>query len=318
MKIYIDRPHGCGQDRGASGFLNEEVWADKLIDLVISKLRNLGHIVLALRPTGNFTVSQSLNWRCNQANNWGADIFVSVHNNAGGGYGAEVYTYNRDMLGEAINYLQYIIDHGGSVHDNNRKSATSGVKDGSGLAVINGTSMKAMLLENFYVDTKSDCDFFSNNIEMFANALVYGITGVDLETSISTEIDEMSYEGKQEVGNKITVYAHSTDPNVLYKYYYELNGKWITVTDWQELNRCSFAPKATGAYKVVCHVKFKNNTTDKEDAYNFVTIDIKDRDNVYEMRVGGQYYGQTNFKGIAAAVEKEMKNGMKEITLMKK
>jgi hypothetical protein len=315
MKIYIDRCHGCGQDRGASGHLNEEVMADKLINLVVPKLESLGHTVLAQRPASNFTVSQSLNWRCNQANNWGADIFVSVHNNAGGGYGAEVYTYNRDMLDEAVHYLQYVIDHGGSVHDYNRKVATSGVKDGNELAVIKGTSMKAMLIENFYVDTKSDCDFFSNNIEMFANALVYGITEVDLGT---IEIDEMSFEGKQEIENKITVYAHSTDPNVLYKYYHELNGKWTTLTDWQELNRFSFAPRSPGTYKVVCHAKRKGNNTDKEDAYNFINIDVKNKDNVYEMRVGGQYYGQTNFKGIAAAVEKEMENGLKEITLVKK
>ena len=315
MKIYIDRCHGCGQDRGASGFLNEETMADKMINLVIPKLESLGHTVLAQRPSGNLTVSQSLNWRCQQANNWGADIFISNHNNAGGGYGSEVYTYKGELLPEATRYLQYIINHGGSVHSSDRKNANAGVKDGSGLAVINGTSMKSMLLENFYVDTKSDCDFFSNNVEMFANALVYGITGVDLGT---VEIDVMSYEGKQEVDNKITVYAHSTNANVHYKYYYELDGKWTTCTDWQESNRCSFAPRQQGTYKVVCHVKFKNNITDTEDAHSFVTIDIKDKPQIYNMKVDGQYYGETHFEDIAKAVEKEMSNGIKEITLIKK
>lgn len=315
MKIYIDRCHGCGEDRGASSILNEEVYSDKMIDLVVSKLQSLGHEVLAQRPSGNLTVNQSLNWRCQQANNWGADIFISNHNNAGGGYGAEVYTYNRDMLDEAVRYLQYIIDHGGSVHSNYRKNANDGVKDGSGLAVINGTSMKAMLIENFYVDTKSDCDFFINNIEMFANALVFGVTGVDLG---KIEVDEMSYEGKQEVGCKITAYASSTVRDVYYKFYYELNGKWTTATNWQELNRFSFAPRYPGTYKVVCHVKFRNNTTNKEDAYNFVYIDIKDKPKIYNMKVNGAYYGETYLEDIAAAVEREMKNGVKEITLIKK
>ena len=204
MKIYIDRCHGCGQDRGASGFLNEETMSDKMIDLVIPKLKSLGHTVLAQRPSGNLTVSQSLNWRCQQANSWGADIFISNHNNAGGGYGAEVYTYKGELLPEATRYLQYIINHGGSVHSNDRKNANAGVKDGSGLAVVNGTSMKSMLLENFYVDTKSDCDFFSNNVEMFANALVYGITGVNLENG-NTNVEE-----RKKV-DYIVVYSNDVD-----------------------------------------------------------------------------------------------------------
>jgi len=287
----------------------------KFIDLVVPKLRELGHTVLAQRPTDNLSVSQSLNWRCQQANSWGADIFISNHNNAGGGYGAEIYTYNRDMLDEAVRYLQYIIDHGGSVHDNNRKVATAGVKNGSGLAVIKGTSMKAMLIENFYVDTQSDCDFFSNNIEMFVNALVYGITGVDLRT---VEIDVMSYEGKQEVDCKITVYAHSTNLNVHYKYYYELDGKWTTCTDWQEDNKFSFMARKAGNYKVVCHVKYKNNHTDKEDAHNFITINIKDKPNIYNMKVDNKYYGQTYYEDIAQAVNEQLEKGVAEITLIKK
>ncbi|MEG0307627.1 MAG: N-acetylmuramoyl-L-alanine amidase [Clostridium sp.] len=279
MKIYIDKAHGCGLDRGASGFLSEEVYSDKMTDLVVTKLISLGHTVLAQRPTEFLTVPQSLNWRCQQANSWGADIFISNHNNAGGGIGAEVYTNNGAKLNEAVGYLQYIINNGGSVHSSSPKNASSGVKDGSGLAVINGTSMKAMLIENFFVDTMADCTFFTNNIEMFANALVYGITGVDLKnTSPAPDIaiDEMSFEGKPEVGNKITVYAHCTVSDVLYKYYYELNGQWTTATDWQISNSFSFIPSVKSDYKVVCHVKYKSNTTDNEDAYNYIMINITD------------------------------------------
>jgi hypothetical protein len=320
MKIYIDRCHGCRQDRGANFIFNEEVCSDKMIDLVVPKLQSLGHNVLAQRPSGNLTVQQFMAWRCQQANAWGADVFISNHNNGGGGEGAEVYTYNGEQLIEAKRYLQYILDHGGKTHDGTltHESIPGAIKNGNGLAVIKGTSMKAMLLENFYVDTQSDCNFFSNNIEMFANALVYGITGIKIESSQTTEIDEMSYEGKQEVDNKITVYAHITNADVYYKYYYELNGKWTTVTDWQDFNRCSFIPKESGDYKVVCHVKFKNNKTEIEDAYNYVTIHIKDKTNIYEMKVNGQYYGQTYYEDIAQAVKEQLEKGVAEITLVKK
>ncbi|MEG0134107.1 MAG: N-acetylmuramoyl-L-alanine amidase [Clostridium sp.] len=40
--------------------------------------------------------------------------------------------------------------------------------------------------------------------------------------------------------------------------------------------------------------------------------------NIYEMKVNGNYYGQTTYDDIAVAVEKELKNGVKEIVLIKK
>ncbi|MEG0051191.1 MAG: N-acetylmuramoyl-L-alanine amidase [Terrisporobacter sp.] len=316
MKIYVDMPHGCGQDRGANKIVNEEIYSDEMISLVVAKLRALGHEVLAQRPSGNLTVQQSMNWRCQQANSWGADIFISNHNNAGGGYGAEVYTHNGEKIDEAVRYLQYIINIGGSVHDNDRKNPNAGIKNGSGFAVINGTSMKAMLVENFYTDTQSDIDFYNNNKEMFANALVYGITGTFVDPKV--KIDEMSHEGNEEVNNKITVYAASSNPSVYYKFYYELNGEWTTCTNWQEDNKFSFMPKTPGTYKVVCHVKHKSNTTDTEDAYNYINIEIKPSKNIYEMKVNSKYYGQTYYNDIAVAVEKEMAAGAKEITLIRK
>ncbi len=206
MKIYIDRCHGCGQDRGASKFLNEEICSDKMIDLVILKLQSLGNQVLAQRPSCNLTVQQSMAWRCQQANVWSADVFISNHNNGGGGEGAEVYKYNEEQLIEAKRYLQYILDHGGKTHDGTltHESVSGAIKNGNDLAIIKGTSMKAMLLENFYVDTQSDCNFFSNNIEMFANALVYGTTGVDLQNG-NTIIKE-----EKKVKN-IVVYSNDVD-----------------------------------------------------------------------------------------------------------
>ncbi|MEG1256774.1 MAG: N-acetylmuramoyl-L-alanine amidase [Clostridium sp.] len=208
MKIYIDQCHGCGQDRGANKYANEEICSDEMTAMAVTKLRSLGHEVLATRPTGNLTVQQSLSWRCSRANNWGADVFISNHNNAGGGKGAEVYTYNGSKLVEAQRYLQYILNHGGKTHDgtNTHQGVDGAIKNGNDLAVINGTTMKALLLENFFVDTKSDVDFYNANKEMFANALVYGITGVDVEINEPNEEKEemvkciIQYENEVDMG----------------------------------------------------------------------------------------------------------------------
>ena len=181
MRIYLDMCHGCGQDRGANSYANEEVESDKLTVIVKSKLESLGHTVNRTRPTENWhTEVSSCEKRAEMANDWGADIFVSVHNNAGGGYGAEAYTYNGEKTKMATRYLQYILDHGGSTHCYTHKNVAEAIHDGNHLIVINQSEMEACLLENFYVDTQSDCNFFKANIEMFANAIVYGLTGVDL------------------------------------------------------------------------------------------------------------------------------------------
>lgn len=182
MKIAWDRGHGVGQDRGASGFIAEEEIINAVSDLSVAKLRSLGHEVLEVRPNVANTVEESLDIRCARANGWGADIFISEHANAGGGTGAEVYTNNADKLVEAQRYLQFMLQEGLLIHSSSRTDINSGIKDGSDLAVINGTSMKAMLIENCFVDTQADVDFYRSHVESFANAAVYGITGVDLRS----------------------------------------------------------------------------------------------------------------------------------------
>lgn len=207
MRIYFDMPHGCGQDRGACSIANEEVESDRLTLLAKLKLEKLGHTVRRERPLDNWhTEVSSCYERAKRANEWGADIFVSVHNNAGGGFGSEVLTYNREQTKMATRYLQYILNHGGNTHDGyNHKTIDGAVKDGSDYIVIRESKMEAIILENFYVDTQSDYDFYKNNIEMFANAIVYAITGVDLKTqSVSVE---------KEKHRNIIVYQDGAEPD---------------------------------------------------------------------------------------------------------
>lgn len=208
MRIYLDMCHGCGQDRGACGVANEEVESDKLTTLVKIKLEKLGHTVRRERPTDNWhTEISSCYERAKRANLWGADIFVSVHNNAGGGYGSEVLTYQGEKTQMATRYLQYILNHGGSTHDGyNHKTIDGAVKDGSEYIVIRESHMEAIILENFYVDTQSDYNFFKANIEMFANAIVYGITGVDLKSNIISG-------PKKEKHRNIIVYQDGAEPD---------------------------------------------------------------------------------------------------------
>lgn len=87
MKIFIDPGHG-GRDPGAvSGNLVEKHMNQVTAVAVGGYLLKHGHQIRFSR-TGDTDVS--LSQRARLANDWGADLFVSIHYNAGGGDRGEV------------------------------------------------------------------------------------------------------------------------------------------------------------------------------------------------------------------------------------
>ena len=152
MKIAIDLGHGVGQDRGASSkYIAEETIIDNVGGLVINKLKALGHTVIEVRPSSATSVSNSLVQRVQKANNSKVDLYVSIHANAGGGKGTEVYTYH----GKELQQARAVLNNLCSLGFNNR-----GIK-GSNLFVTNHTNMTAMLIEVCFVDTQSDVELYT-------------------------------------------------------------------------------------------------------------------------------------------------------------
>src|SRR5690625_1323086 len=91
VKIYIDAGHG-GHDPGAvANGLREKDLTLKITKHVRDYLKNYNCSVRMSR-TNDKTLS--LAQRTNDANRWGADFFLSIHINAGGGTGYEDYIYN--------------------------------------------------------------------------------------------------------------------------------------------------------------------------------------------------------------------------------
>lgn len=88
-KIFIDPGHG-GTDPGAVGNglqernVNLQI-ALRVRDILLNEYDNV------TSRTGDQTVS--LGQRTNAANSWGADYFLSIHINAGGGTGFESFIY---------------------------------------------------------------------------------------------------------------------------------------------------------------------------------------------------------------------------------
>jgi len=170
MKIGIDYGHTLkGYDTGAIGNgLKEQDITREIGKIVTSKLRASGHTVIECAIDSANSVNESLSYRVNKANSNNVDLFISIHVNAGGGQGTEIYTYNKDIFTEAQKTLNNITTLG----LNNR-----GIKNGSNLYVIRNTKAKVMLIELFFIDS-IDVELYKKvGAERLANVIVEGITG---------------------------------------------------------------------------------------------------------------------------------------------
>lgn len=149
MKIVINAGHTkFGKGTGASKYLNESKETRKIAYELMKLLADSKHEVIPAvfdRSANNLQEAVAL------ANNEQADLFLSIHLNAGGGSGCEAYTWRGQQVPEAVKACSYLKKLG---------FKNRGVKDGSGLYVIKNTKAKAILIEVCFVDNKADAELF--------------------------------------------------------------------------------------------------------------------------------------------------------------
>ncbi|SFU42621.1 N-acetylmuramoyl-L-alanine amidase [Clostridium sp. DSM 8431] len=180
MKINLDMGHTVsGADTGAVGCGRKEQDCTREKGYKVKeKLEALGHSVCICSVDSAETVNESLSARVNKANANGGDLYVSIHLNAGGGYGTEVYTYQGKELSEARNVLNNICNLG---------YRNRGIK-GANLYVINHTKMPAMLIECCFIDSNDDMRRY--NAEDIANAIVKGLVGEASNSTANIKVNE--------------------------------------------------------------------------------------------------------------------------------
>lgn len=149
MKIVLDAGHG-GHDPGAvANGLKEK-------DLTLCIVRHIGRLLreyegVEVHYTRTDDRFIELSERAAMANRIGANFFLSVHINAGGGTGFESFIFNNPDT-KTIAYQNVI--HGeivraiGNVKDRGKKRAN--------YAVLRETKMPAILTENLFIDNVSD------------------------------------------------------------------------------------------------------------------------------------------------------------------
>lgn len=151
VKIFIDPGHG-GSDPGAGGNGLEEKnvtlsIATRIRDILLQEYQN---VAVNMSRTGDQTVS--LQQRTDMANAWGADFYLSVHINSGGGTGYEDYIHDQLSDSSRTADLQHVI-HPEVTKLNNL------VDRGSKKAnyhVLRESYMDALLTENGFIDNPND------------------------------------------------------------------------------------------------------------------------------------------------------------------
>ena len=150
MKIAVRGGH-CPNVPGSRGII-DELKEDRLVkNAVIKYLNQMGVSVLDVTPPDSTSSSSAdLSYGVNKANNWGADLFVSIHfNNAynsyNGALGTEVCVYSEnDVAGRVVSQLA-------SLGFRNR-----GQKVRTGLYELKNTKMKSMIIEVCFVEATED------------------------------------------------------------------------------------------------------------------------------------------------------------------
>ena len=165
MKIVINAGHTKrGVGTGATGLLNESVETRKITFELMKLLADTSHEVI---PAVYDVSSNNLKAAVDVANNNNADLFVSIHLNAGGGKGSEAYTWKGTKTTQAVKVCNNLAALG---------FVNRGVKDGSNLYVIKNTKCNALLIEVCFVDNKADYELFKKvGYEAIARAIYQAI-----------------------------------------------------------------------------------------------------------------------------------------------
>ncbi|BAL83515.1 putative N-acetylmuramoyl-L-alanine amidase [Selenomonas ruminantium subsp. lactilytica TAM6421] len=183
MKVYLNPGHDVEYDSGACNpdkNLREADVALRIGERVKKYLESAGCEVRMLQS------DNLCGWDCRRsdrpvavtedANEWNADVFVSIHCNAYNteASGCEVECYGAG-LGETLATCIYdqIVD--------NIPLKRRGVRHMPALMVLKYTDMPACLVETAFIDNDGDADLLIEREDEFARAIARGVTDYQCE-----------------------------------------------------------------------------------------------------------------------------------------
>lgn len=180
MRVFINPGHDIKYDSGAVNPVDGLRECDVVLNIgrLVADYLNAAGCRCKLYQSDNLCGASDYEERdrapsvCGAANDWGADIFVSIHCNAFNteACGTEVEAYapygESDRLAGCIQ--RQIVDSLGT--------ADRGVRFHPEFAVLNGTRMPAVLVETAFIDNESDAELLRYRQDDFARAIARGVT----------------------------------------------------------------------------------------------------------------------------------------------
>lgn len=146
FKLFLDPGHG-GSDSGAVGNGLREKDVTLSIAKIIRDILTNEYVDVTVKMSRTGDTFPTLRQRTNDANAWGADFYLSVHINSGGGTGFETFTYPgstqkyQNIIHDEIIKVIGLSDRGKKQED---------------LHVLRESHMPAILTECGFIDNASD------------------------------------------------------------------------------------------------------------------------------------------------------------------
>lgn len=203
IKVFIDPGHG-GHDPGAIGEKSKEAENVLAVALALEKkLIAQGYEVKLSRRTNVYV---SLYDRAKMANDWGADIFMSLHDNSAvnkAATGFETFIFNGQVSSNTVklqNSLHDSIIKGIGLRDRGLKRAN--------FAVIRLTKMPAVLIEYGFISNLTDEKVIGFEIDKQAQLTFEGINnyyGVKPSNSVPVTKPEAAVPVENKEARKLNI-----------------------------------------------------------------------------------------------------------------
>lgn len=242
--LVLDAGHG-GHDSGAIGYgLKEKSIALDIVKGIKLGLEKYGNIKVILTRTNDTYLT--LEQRVQIEKKVKANMYVSVHLNAGGGTGFESYIDDRlDNRSRTVKRQRVLHDAiMKELHKVDKTLANRGTKKAN-LYVVRNTNSDAVLTENLFIDTKKDTNLLKQHktIQAIINGHVKGIVKIfNLRKKVvDTPIDE----NEKDVVERKYVYR------IVAGSYKEKKNATNQVTNLKKKGIDSFIIREGGLYKIV-------------------------------------------------------------------
>lgn len=198
MKIAVRAGHNH-QATGAVGLMNEVTENRKVYKSVIKYLESAGHNVLDVTPN-NCDQNTDLRYGVNKANNWGADLFISIHfdkcyNSYNGSLGTGTWVYG--VGGNAEKYARNIVN---SIA-NGTGLVNRGVKVNQKLYELRNTLMPSVIVEVCFLEATKDVEIYrTKGYDYIGKLIAEGINGKAIGSSNPSENNNSSQENGSNEG----------------------------------------------------------------------------------------------------------------------